>query len=120
MKTLPKILFLSLLILGCIYVFGQDSTAVIDSTGTGGTGEPGSGSGILDAIIEKAGLIIPAILGIYEIIARLVPTIKDVSLLNNIIRGLQWIVDKIIPNKAKTDDTTKAVHTSVEVTKPKS
>ena len=119
MKALPKILFLSLLTLGCIYVFGQDS-AVIDSTGTGGTGEPGSGSGILDAIIEKAGLIIPAILGIYEIIARLVPTIKDVSLLNNIIKGLQWIVDKIIPNKAKTDYTPKAVHTSIEVTKPKS
>lgn len=116
MKALPKILFLSLLTLGCIFVFGQDS-AIIDSTGTG---TPGSGSGVLDSIIEKAALIIPAILGIYEIIARLIPTVKDVSLLNNIIKALQWIVDKIIPNKAKTEDTTKAVHTSVEVTKPKS
>lgn len=119
MKALPKILFLSLLTLGAMMVFGQDS-AVIDSTGTGGGGETGSGSGILDTIIEKAGIIIPVILGIYELIARLVPTIKDVSLLNNIIKGLQWIMDKLVPNKAKTEDTTKAIHTSVDVTKTKS
>jgi hypothetical protein len=114
MKTLPKIVLATLMMLGCCCVFAQDST-IIDSTGTGGTGETGSGSGLLDTIIEKAGIIIPVILGIYELLARLIPTIKDQSLVNNLIKGLQWILDKIIPNKAKdpTDPTSKSVHKSV-------
>ena len=120
MKRLPKIILTTLCMLGCFWVMAQDS-AVVDSTGTGTGGENGSGSGILDAIIEKAGIIIPIILTIYELIARLVPTLKDQSLVNNIVKGLQWILDKLVPNKAKVPESpdAKAVHKSVEVTQTK-
>jgi hypothetical protein len=83
----------------------QDSIPVVDSTGTGGVTDPGTGTSILDTIIEKLGLIIPVVLGIYELIARLVPTLKDVTIVNNVVKVLQWILDKLAPNKAKEGGT---------------
>jgi hypothetical protein len=83
----------------------QDSIPAVDSTGTGGSTNPGTGSSILDIIVEKLGVIIPVVLGIYELIARLVPTVKDQSIVNNIVKALQWILDKLVPNKAKEGGT---------------
>lgn len=96
MKALSKILMLTLAIVGCtLIMMGQDSTVV--TAPDPGTGTPD----IFDKIINNIVLIIPAILGIYEILARLIPTLKDVSLVNKIIAILQWVLDKLIPNKIK-------------------
>lgn len=98
MKALPKIFITCFACLICFFsVFSQDSTG----TTTPGTG---SGSGVLDNIIDKLTIIIPALLALYEVIARLVPTVKDITLVNNILNAMKWIMDKLIPNKIKGTD----------------
>lgn len=82
-----------------IVAMSQD-TAVIDSTGTGGdTDTPDSGTGVLS---ENLLLVFAAVLGIYEVLARLIPTVKNWS----IVSAIMEILKKLLPNK-KADPITK-------------
>jgi hypothetical protein len=90
-----------------------------DSTGTNpGDGTSNPPEGIFEKIIANAALIIPALLGIYEILARLIPTLKDISVVNKIVEALQWVLDKLIPNKVK-DAPKNTVFTKVTTTDTK-
>lgn len=44
---------------------------------------------------DNLGIIIALVLGIYEVIARLVPTVTNWSVLNFIIRLLSWISESL-------------------------
>lgn len=44
-------------------------------------------------LIENWQLIVAIIIGVYEVIARLIPTVGDWSILSKIIALLRWISD---------------------------
>jgi len=48
---------------------------------------------MLQTIIASAPLYIGIVLGIYEVIARAIPTVKDWTLVGNIVKVLQSISD---------------------------
>jgi hypothetical protein len=50
-------------------------------------------------IINNAGTIITTALGIYEVIARAIPTVKDITIVGNVIKVLNTLSDLL--NKKK-------------------
>jgi hypothetical protein len=48
---------------------------------------------MIQTIINNAPVIITTILGIYEVIARAIPTVKDITIVGNIVKVLQSISD---------------------------
>jgi hypothetical protein len=44
-------------------------------------------------LIQNWQLIVSLILGIYEVIARLIPTVKDYTIIGKLIVILKWISD---------------------------
>lgn len=80
------LLSIALVFIVSVNVFAQ----VNDSLALGGLAP--------SSILDQISLWLGAALALYEIVARLVPTVKDISLLNKIITLIQWIVN-LIPNK---------------------
>jgi hypothetical protein len=56
-------------------------------------------------LLKLVGDIVLAILGIYEVLARLFPTINDITIIGNIIKILKWLSD--ILNKRNDVKTIK-------------
>lgn len=46
-------------------------------------------------IVENWHAIVAIIIGVYEVIARIIPTVGDVSVLGKIIMFLKWISDNL-------------------------
>lgn len=46
-------------------------------------------------IVENWHTVIAIIIGVYEVIARIIPTVGDVSVLGKIIMFLKWISDNL-------------------------
>lgn len=82
MKKLFSFLFAFLLI--GLFCFSQDST----HTGTGGS------SGLSPTLVW----ILSAVLAIYEVLARIIPTLKNYSIIGLIIT----LIQKILPNNSTT------------------
>ncbi len=79
-----KVSMLLSLLFATLLSFAQDSTIVVPI-----------GGGISTWVTEHLGTVIVAILGIYELIARLVPTIKNYSIISFIVK----ILNQLVPNK---------------------
>lgn len=90
LKNIFKAVLMGVFILMSFIALGQvDST---DSTGTGGI--PGEFE-----LNPTVVLVLSAILGIYEVLARLIPTVKNYSILGWLIKLIQLL----IPNRAKPE-----------------
>lgn len=83
---MKKVLFLLTVLLVTVFAFAQDSTGTGSSDGGG-----------LPSWAYTVGAII---LGIYELLARFIPTIKNYSILGLIIS----LIQKIIPNNSKAGE----------------
>jgi len=51
-------------------------------------------------IQDNAAVVITAVLGIYEVIVRAIPTFKDITIVGNVIKVLQSISDFLNAKKA--------------------
>lgn len=49
----------------------------------------------MDWITQNWHTLVAIIIGIYEVIARIIPTIGDISILGKIIALLKWISDNL-------------------------
>ena len=79
-KVFKASLIAVLMVLVCGVGFAQtDSTGVSSLPGAGVT------------FMNNAYIIISLLLGIYEVIARWVPTVKDISIVGNIFKVLTFI-----------------------------
>lgn len=79
MKTASKLIAAFLMCFAVCVCFGQDSTAV--GAATGGFSLP-----------AWVGVVAPIVLGVYELIIRYVPTVKNYSIIGWIIKIIQLIV----------------------------
>ena len=92
MKSFVRLLLMAALLFFTLDVvlFAQvDSTAHI------------SGGGIFGFLKKIPAWVVPGILGLYELIVRLVPTVKNYSVLSLIIS----IIQMIFPNKKSSGGT---------------
>jgi len=46
-------------------------------------------------IVENWHAVVAIIIGVYEVIARIIPTVGDISILGKIIMFLKWISDNL-------------------------
>jgi len=84
MKKLSRILLMLFFFLGItVLLFAQDST---------GTGDGGGGGIVLG---DKLILVLTAVLAIYEVIARLFPTVNNISIIGWLIK----LIQVILPNR---------------------
>jgi hypothetical protein len=80
-KVFAFVMTLATLTLLCPTLFAQDSTG----TGVGGT----------TTLPSWVPLVASILLGVYELLARLIPTVKNISILGFVIK----VIQAIIPNK---------------------
>jgi hypothetical protein len=80
-----KVLLTLLSVLFVTVLFGQDSASVTI---------PISG-GIADWIANHLGTVITILLAVYEVAARLIPTIKNYSIISIVVS----ILNQLVPNK---------------------
>jgi hypothetical protein len=52
-------------------------------------------------ITENWQIIVALVIGIYEVVARLIPTVSDITILGKIIALLKWISDSVNNTKKK-------------------
>lgn len=90
LKNIFKALLMGVFILMGFLALGQ-----VDTTDSTGTGDIPGGFELNPTVI----VVLSAILGIYEVLARLIPTVKNYSILGWVIKLLQVVV----PNRAKPE-----------------
>jgi hypothetical protein len=42
-------------------------------------------------VVEKPGLVSVILVGLYELAVRIIPTVKDYTIVGKIIKGLKWL-----------------------------
>jgi len=80
-KIFAVLATLATLVLICSSLFAQDST---------GTGTPGT-----TTLPSWVPLVAAILVGIYELLARLIPTVKNISILGLLIK----VIQAVFPNK---------------------
>lgn len=80
-----KVLLTLLSVLFATVLFGQDSASVTIPVS----------SGILDWVTNHLGTVITILLAVYEVAARLIPTIKNYSIISIVVS----ILNQLVPNK---------------------
>ena len=94
---MKKVSFLLSLLFATVILFAQDSTSVTIPVG----------GGVMDWIQTHLGTVALIVLGLYELGARLFPTIQNISILSKIIA----IINSIFPNrKAIANSSTVVKH----------
>jgi hypothetical protein len=94
---MKKVSLLLSLLFATALLFAQDSTVVVPISG-----------GISDWISTHLGLVITLVLSVYEILARVIPTIKNYSIISFIVK----ILNQLVPNQktsATSDTITKHI-----------
>lgn len=56
---------------------------------------------MLDFLKDHWKLIFPLILGLYEVVCRVIPTVSNISLLGKLITFLKWLSDLLNIEKEK-------------------
>lgn len=56
---------------------------------------------MIDWITGNWHTIVAALIGIYEVIARIIPTVGDITIIGKIIALLKWISDNLNNTKKK-------------------
>jgi len=54
----------------------------------------------IETITTNAALVISIVIGIYEVIARAIPTVKDITVIGNVVKVLSFISDSLNTLKA--------------------
>jgi len=49
----------------------------------------------MEWLLNNWQLIVAVIIGVYEVLARVFPTIADITILGNIIKFLKWVSDNL-------------------------
>lgn len=88
-----KFLFAAVFTFVAFTVFAQDTTGIDTTTVSNGT------SNWLSA---NWGVVVAAALGIYEVLARLIPTIKNYSIVSLIVK----VLNALVPNKKEIPGST--------------
>ena len=87
MKTVLKFLSVVVLSLACGVAFAQDAA---------------NSSPVIGSIFSKVpGWVVPSVLGLYEILVRIIPTAKNWSILSAAIKLIQFI----LPNNSSVMQT---------------
>ena len=56
---------------------------------------------MIDWIVANWHTLVAVIIGVYEVIARLIPTVGDITILGKIIAFLKWVSDSLNNKKSK-------------------
>lgn len=84
---MKKFILFFILLLANVALFAQDST---------GGGSGGGGFTLSPTIV----LILSLLLGVYEVVIRLIPTVKNYSIIGWIIK----LIQTVLPNKSTTGE----------------